>query len=252
MKIDYPRPDQIPGLRSLWKLAFDDTDAFLDKFFGQVFSPDRCRCLTRDGEIAAALYWFRCEADGKQLAYLYAVATHPDHRRKGLCRSLLEDTHTLLKVLGYDGVLLVPQEDALRRMYEAAGYRTCSTISEFPCTASSRPAPLHPIDREEYARLRRQYLPKGGVIQEGESLVFLETYASFYSGPAFLLAACPDGQRLRGIELLGDPSAAPEILRALGCSEGIFRTPGTGIPFAMFCPLDPDAAVPGYFGLALD
>lgn len=252
MKIDFPRPNQIPSLRALWKLVFEDTNAFLDKFFGLVFSPQRCRCLTLDGEIAAALYWFRCEENGKRYAYLYAVATHPDHRRKGLCRRLLEDTHALLKAQGYAGVLLVPQEEPLRRMYEASGYRTCTTVSEFPCTVSSFPAPLHPIDREEYARLRRQYLPNGGVIQEEENLRFLETYASFYSGQTFLLAACGEGGKLRGIELLGDPSAGPEILCALGYSEGIFRAPGSAVPFAMFCPLEPDGAAPGYFGLALD
>lgn len=252
MKLDSPLPEHIPGLRRLWKLAFADTEEFLDTFFSTAFSPDRCRCITDGDTVTAALYWFRCECRGQQLAYLYAVATHPDHRRKGLCRALLADTHAHLAGLGYDGVVLVPQEESLRQFYEKAGYRNFGTLAEFPCTASSHTVPLHAIDREEYARLRRQYLPEGGVVQEGENLVFLETYARFYAGTGFLLAACADGEALRGLELLGNPSAAPEILRTLGFSQGVFRSPGGKAPFAMFRPLNAGTMTPSYFALALD
>ena len=75
MFADYPQAEQLPALRQLWKQAFGDTDAFLDIFFSTAFSPERCRCVVTDGEVAAALYWFSCEADGQPLAYLYAVAT---------------------------------------------------------------------------------------------------------------------------------------------------------------------------------
>ena len=60
MTIDLPAPDQIPQLRVLWQAAFGDTDAFLDIFFHRAFAPERSRCITQDGRVVAALYWFDC------------------------------------------------------------------------------------------------------------------------------------------------------------------------------------------------
>jgi len=96
MKIDYPLESQIGGLRLLWKEAFGDTDALLDVFWSTAFAADRCRCITIDDEVAAALYWFDCRFDDRPIAYIYAVATAKAQRKQGLCRKLMEDTRNLL------------------------------------------------------------------------------------------------------------------------------------------------------------
>ena len=90
------------------------------------------------------------------------------------------------------------------------------------------------------------------MIQEGEDLAFLETYAEFYAGLDFLLAAVREADKLLGLELLGNADAAPGILAALGMALGEFRTPGDTHPFAMFLALRPGAEAPGHFGLAFD
>ena len=252
MRIDAPAAETIPQLRQLWKLAFGDEDAFLDCFFGAGFSPERCRCVTIGEEIAAVLYWFDARFQGQKLAYLYGVATHPAHQGKGLCRALMDNTHSHLAVMGYDSVLLVPQKEGLRAMYKKMGYRDCTSVAEFFCTDDPYALPIHAIDCAEYARLRREYLPEGGVVQEGSNLAFLNTYAKFYKGMDFLLAAAPDEGSLFGMELLGNRAAAPGILCALGYPQGTFRTPGDKKPFAMFLPLHPGAVPPDYFGLAFD
>lgn len=252
MKIDNPAMEQLPSLRRLWQLSFGDDDAFLDLFFSTAFSPDRCRCMIANGQAAAALYWFDVRCRGQKLAYLYAVATHPDNRGQGLCRALMADTHALLAAQGYQGALLVPEGDRLRAMYTKLGYRDCTTISEFSCAPGAAPVALQAVAPEEYACLRRRFLPEGGVLQEGACLDFLSPQADFYAGPDFLLAAVQENRMLHGIELLGNAEAAPGILSALGCTQGRFRTPGTGHPFAMFLPLSQTALPPAYFGLAFD
>lgn len=251
MTIDHPVPAQLPALRALWKEAFGDTDAFLDAFFRTGFSPSRCRCVTVDGRVVSALYWFDCEFSGRKTAYLYAVATAKSFRGQGLCRALLADTHALLTSAGYAGTILVPGSDALFRFYEALSYKTCAHISEFSCTAGDHPVSVRPISAGEYAEARRQLLPPDSVIQEGENLAFLQTQADFYMGADFLLAAFREGSTLYARELLGDPAAAPGILRALNCEKGCFRTPGRETPFAMFYPLLPTPA-PSYFAFAFD
>lgn len=252
MKCEYPADGQILQLRQLWQLAFGDSDSALDQFFCTAYSPRRCRCITIDGQVAAALYWFDASYDGQKYAYLYAVATHPAFRSRGLCRKLMESTHALLAKHGYAGVLLKPNGEALRTMYAKMGYRDCSTVSEFACAACGTPADIRLICKAEYGRLRRTFLPPGSVIQEAENLDYLAAYARLYTGKGFLLAATAEGETLQGIELLGSASAAPGILTALGYARGCFRTPGTDIPFAMFCPLRADARSPAYFGLAFD
>lgn len=252
MWIDFPAPSQIPQLRQLWKIAFGDEDAFLDLFFQHAFSCQRCRCVLEEDRIAAVLYWFDCSLENRKIAYIYAVATHPDFRNQGLCRKLMADTHAILAQQGYSGAVLVPQKESLRTMYAGMGYRDCGGLNRFECTAGNRQLPVRTVGAEEFAALRRTLLPAGGVVQEGENLPFLASQLQFYAGPDFLLTAYAEEDVLHGIELLGDSAAAPGILAALGFSRGTFRTPGAELPFAMFHPLEETCPAPGYFGFAFD
>ena len=253
MTIDAPRNDQRPALWALWQEAFGDGSDFLARFESTAFSPDRCRCVTVDGRIGAALYWFDCALNGQPIAYLYAIATATALRGRGLCRALVWDTHEHLRARGYAGTVLVPGSRALFELYEKLGYRTCSSIGELCCSASADGTVLRQIELTEYADLRRTLLPKNSVIQEQENLTFLRTQATLYTGQGFLLAARRESDTLYGMELLGDPTAAPAIVRALGCKTGRFRVPGTDRPFAMYHPLrDGAPPPPAYFGLAFD
>lgn len=253
MIIDAPKREQLPALRSLWKEAFGDTDEFLDAFEQTAFRTDHCRCVTLNGETVAALYWFDCSFRERNIAYLYAIATAKTHRGQGICRALMEDTHRHLRENGYRGAILVPDSKQLFDLYEKIGYRICSHVQGFCCSASEYAAKIQQIDVIEYSKLRRTFLPDGGVIQEKENTEFLKTVAGLYAGDGFLLAARREGDTLFAMELLGDPTAAPAIVAAFGCSEGRFRTPGEDIPFAMYHLLGNGAdALPSYFGLAFD
>ena len=242
---------EISSLRRLWKEAFGDTDEFLDAFFSSGFSPDRCRSITLEGETAAAAYWLPCVCQNQPFAYIYAVATAKRHRGKGLCRRLMEDIHSVLKEQGYAGAILVPQDEGLRRMYAGFGYRSGSPIQEFTAVASDTSIPLRRINSREYAEARRQLLPPDAVLQERESLAFLETQVNFYAGDGFILAASVKDGNLFAPELLGnaDPGG---ILTSLDAKDGTFRTIGGNEPFAMFLPLTVNCPVPGHFAFAFD
>lgn len=242
----------IADLCRLWQEAFGDTDAFLDGFFATGFALERCHFIEEQGVPVSALYWFDCQLQGQKLAYLYAVATRKSHRGKGLARRLMTETHAILKKQGYAGAILVPGGKDLFAMYEKLGYRTVTTVSKFAAQQGSTPANLTPIDGAEFAELRRQYLPSGGVLQEGAALSFLQTYCRFYKGADFLMVASEEDGALRAQELLGNAAAAPGILRTLGYENGTFRTPGTDKPFAMLFPLTEQCPIPAYFALALD
>lgn len=251
MTIKSPTQDHIPQLRKLWQQAFGDTDAFLDIFFSAAFSPTRCRCVLVEGGVAAALYWFSCEAGGQPLAYLYAVATDEKFRGRGLCRRLMEDTHSHLASLGYAGALLVPGDAGLREMYRGMGYADAAGIKKLTCKAG-QPVLLEEMDAAEYAVQRRKLLPPNGVVQEVENLRFLERLGRFYRGEDFLLCAVKEGDRLTAPELLGNAAAAPGIVAALGCKESTFTVPGEETPFAMAIALTPDFQRPSHFAFAFN
>ena len=255
MNINHPSAGDMPGLRALWKEAFGDSDEFLDIFMTTAFSPDRCMRICLDGDIAAALYWFDCSLGLGKLAYIYAVATLRKHRGKGLCRFLMEETHRCLAKRGYSGAVLVPSEKSLFGFYGKMGYTVCSRMEKLTCTAdeNGEGVVLERIGAREYADLRRQLIPAGGVLQEGENLDFLLTQAELYRGDGFVFAARREGDRLICPELLGEKKYAPMILRGLGCVDGDFRVPASlgGEEFAMYLPFDGGEA-PSYFGLAFD
>lgn len=252
MRIDAPSPAHVSPLRELWQDAFGDSEEFLDLFFTFGFSPECCRCVFQEDTPVAAAYWFDCTLEGRKVAYLYAVATHFSHRGRGLCRLLMADIHRVLAEQGYSAAVLVPQSEGLRQMYHRMGYRDAGSHRAFSCTAASLPVPLRAIAPEEFARRRRDLLPKGGVLQEGRNLAFLSHLAEFYEGAGFLMAACREGSSLTVPEFLGDSTLCPGILCSLSCETGTFRSPGGNAPFAMALPLQENAPEIAYFGFAFD
>ena len=252
MIIDAPRKEAIPRLRELWQQAFGDTDAFLDGFFNTGFSPDRCRCLQADGVLAAALYWFDCDFRGKKLAYIYAVATDAAFRGRGLCRALMEDTHEHLRRLGYRGAVLVPGDRELFSLYGKLGYRSFCPMTQLRVLGEQGNMPLETLTPEAYETLRRQRLPAGGILQEGATLAFLETFTGFYAWGDGCFCAAREGSTVYFQEYLADPALLPVAVAALGGNEGVALLPGDGPDRGMYLPLAEREAIPQYLGLALN
>ena len=88
--------------------------------------------------------------------------------------------------------------------------------------------------------------------KEEENIAYLEMLAFFYAGDDFLVAAHKNGKTLYCPELLGNTDAAAGIVTALGCTDGIFRTPGDTHPGAMIHPLVEEIHTPRYLGLTFE
>ena len=236
------------SLRRLWKTVFGDSDEFLDSFFRIAFSPARCKYLEENGEAVCALYWFDYSFEGGKLAYIYAVATHPNHRGKGLASRLLADTHAHLQSLGYAGTVLKPAR-GLFPFYERLGYTTTGFISRFSAAADTVPSEIRELSAAEYGRLRCEYLPKNAVFQDGLTLEFLHTFAKFYASNDAIL--CVGREEPIIFEYLGNPHSAPGFLSALGIPSAEIPTIGSDIPFTMYHPLN-CTKTPGYLGITLE
>ena len=251
MRIECPERSQIPALRRLWKEAFSDTDDYLDLFFDRGYRRDHALCVSDEETVAAVLYWLDMEYCGGKIAYIYAVATAKSHRGQGLCRKLMAETHRVLQSKGYAAAVLVPQDAGLAKMYAAMGYLPGSGIRQARCEAGKAAAPLKPVDSDTYHRLRKEKLSPEAIALGVEAQSLLAAQAAFYTGDGVLLAAVREGTKVTGLELLGDETAAPGIVAALGCREGVFRMPGE-TPFAMYFPLGEGMPAPGHLGFAFD
>lgn len=236
------------SMKQLWKTVFGDPDSFIDAFFQIAYSPDRCCYTEENGEAICALYWFDCCYEGGKLAYIYAVATHPEHRGKGLATRLLQQTHDLLKAQGYAGAVLKPAT-GLFPFYERLGYVTSGCIRRFHAESGNSPTALQALSAQEYGLRRRSILPKNAILQEGLTLDFLHFFASFYAADDALVCASPEESVI--FEYLGNPDSAPGILAALGIQKAEIPTIGNAIPFSMFLPLN-CTKTPGYLGLSLE
>ena len=228
--------------KALWSAAFGD-DGWIDSFFRTAFQAENTLAIFREGQLAAGLAWMQTSCQGRKLAYLYAVATEPEYRHQGLCRELMANAQEALAARGYAGSVLVPADHGLRQMYAAMGYRNFGGVENLTLPAGV-PVPLREVTPQEYAALRRNYLPQGGIVQEDGAIEYLAESAKLYAGNGFLLAATED----EPMELLGDASQAAGILGALKKDRGTFRLPGPS-PFAMFRPTCDDSWTPAYFGL---
>ncbi len=234
------------------KQAFGDTDAFLDGFFQTGFSPDRCRCVTLSGQLAAALYWFDCQWQEKKIAYLYAVATDKNFRGKGLCRALMEDTHRHLKDLGYAGAALVPGNPGLFDLYQKLGYIPFCPMQTITVEAESTPTIIQAVNANAYQKLRKSYLPAESITQEDEALVFAATFCEFYTGENMLMCLSREKDTLYFQEYLGDPALLGGVINALNGKKAIVQLPGGSSPYAMYHSFDNSQHLPAYFGIPLN
>ncbi len=249
MIIDNPSPQHIKVLRSIWKEAFGDSDAFLNTFFETGFAYDRCQCVFQENEPVAAVYLFPCSWKGKKVAYLYALAVKKSHQKQGLSRLLLTDTHAKLRQDGFAGVIMEPATDSLRTYYERLGYRSFGGRHTRQFTAGERTVSCCKLGNLGYEQARKTHLPENSVLQEGAFTELLHTQAEFYGGEGF--AAAVSLQESAVLEFLGDESKIPGLLTCLHLESASVRLPG-GDPTAVYMDFAGDTELPSYFGLPMD
>ncbi|MBO7217419.1 MAG: GNAT family N-acetyltransferase, partial [Clostridia bacterium] len=217
-----PTFTDMANLKNLWIEAFGDSDEFYASFLKSGFHASRCRLAEEENEILSALYFFDCLLEDKKIAYIYGVATKKQARNRGIAKKLLIDTHEYLKENGYYGALLVPSEKSLFPFYEKLGYKTATKNNTVTVSDNfSDPSKLKKINGEEYAALRRKYLPRGGVIQENENIEYLETLEELYCSKDFIFAAHIEGDTLYASEFLGDTAQLGNITAAFKVKKGV-------------------------------
>ena len=147
----------ITACMRLYDMAFPgESERFTRAMFDR-YAPDHLRVICEDGEPISMLfsipYPIITENSTVDARYLYAVATHPDHRGKGLAKQLL------LQEASERPVFLRPMSKSLFDYYGKAGFSPFSPI-EIETGAATLPSGMErSISPAEFLTLRDRVAP---------------------------------------------------------------------------------------------
>ena len=285
-------PEDLPAQRELWKLAFGDSDAYIDNFYHIYYRPERVIVLEEDGALRSMTAWFDTAfvlpGQGEyRSAYLYAVATHPGCRGRGLAARLLAGADDYFRSLDIPAVTTVPAEASLHRFFGSNGFKECFCTQRGIVHRGELSQPpshiLHPASPEEYGQVRERLLagvphiayPAGALAYQagccalGGGGLFIGSSAG---EPLCLCAERVDGDLVIVKELLGSVHvrqlAISDLPRLVPARRWEIREPHLQterpvlqeepLKFAMLKWLDPALETAwnwnttGYLGLAFD
>ncbi len=150
--IRYAQKADIPALKALWQQAFEDEEAFVERFFekrvlGQL---QNAIVLEEQGVLVSMLYALPCvlthgasKAQYKAVN-LVGVATQRNQQGKGYMRKLLEKAFTMLQGEGVEAIVLKPSNP---RFYEKFGFHICNTLYQVPLTKEQFVQPEIPAEQ---------------------------------------------------------------------------------------------------------
>ena len=87
-------PSDLPGVRSLWKTGFGESEEFLNFYFGERYDHSNT-VVFRDGDFISSSaqivpFEMKYRSEIIKSAYILGVVTHPDYRKKGQAAELLK------------------------------------------------------------------------------------------------------------------------------------------------------------------
>ncbi len=274
-------PEQIPALKAIWAAGFpDDSSAVIDEMFGRLFRPEDCMVYMEEEKPVSMAFMLPAvyHSGGERYAaqYIYAAATLPAYRGRGIFGTLLQRAHALARERGQVASFLRPGEPSLAAYYRRFGYREWFRVQRLSLTSEQMTAQGNAAGLAltrgctEYGALRARLLRKWDAWIEWDERVARQAVASAEeSGGGLLLGhdGCALCEKLDDVviarELLCPPERFADYCRAIGENfpgkAYALYLPATdraaGEDFAMWCPLSEAVEQPcgiPYMGLSLE
>ncbi|MGI5855863.1 MAG: GNAT family N-acetyltransferase [Candidatus Merdivicinus sp.] len=269
--LDFAQPEDLDALKALWLACFGGPAEYLDFYYSRRFVPGDTLVWREEGRPVSMMTLMRVRRGGEDGVYIYAVATLPEYRGRGLMRRLDAWSQEIAWKRGCRFSVLVPAEPELFAMYEKLGYR-----ADFPIWVKEIRGPAKAPGRfsacsfAEFRELRRRFLfhIPGAVLHPDGELRYIYDELHTFSGevlryeeqgrPCYVAFT----QEERGLlirETIGsDPvKTAKELLLRYGAERALVRyfRPARGFretPFGMGRRLDGGSLSRGYMALMLD
>ncbi len=165
----------VPHLKALWKIVFEDDDEDIDIFFDTWFSPALTVVIQEGPTPVSAAYILpvgqialrgdcREKSDRLDCAMIYAIATLPECRGRGYGEAVTRAAAELAAQKGYPAVVLKPAGDDLFEFYaKRSAFR--DFFSAYIAELNDAELPLNdpryslsPVSPHEYRQLRQNFL----------------------------------------------------------------------------------------------
>lgn len=124
--IRFANDNDIPSLKTIWKACFDDTDLYIASYY--INRPFNARALVwkEDGRIVSSLdlipISLKVKSAEYNALYIYAAATLPEYRGRGIMHKLIDESARWGLENGYHFLCLIPQTEALISFYQNQGF----------------------------------------------------------------------------------------------------------------------------------
>lgn len=120
------------AVRRLWLDVFGDDETFVDAFLVARRRYGVVTLLSGEGEdLHGMLHMVPLRSDtGRTAAYIYGVATAPQHRRRGIAGTLVRRAAEYAKTR-FDAAILIPADEELKGFYGRFGFRDTRTKALF-------------------------------------------------------------------------------------------------------------------------
>ena len=245
--------DDIPQLKQLWLLSFDDTPQDAEDFFRTLYPQALGFAAEEDGVLQASVFALSqtivAAERSVRAAYLYAVNTRPEARGKGLCRALLAYAEKELKKRCIACLLLCPASAALAQSYARMGFAPQRTAQIQDLPAPRPRGKADPITPAEYAGLRETLLYDVPHVRYSLPELRLQTaeggfYALTLDGRYGCAAVRMCAGKTYVDEILPDAGLLPALAQALPQKALHVRGPGGRDCYAMARWLDEAERLP--------
>lgn len=127
--IRFAAEKDIPGLKEIWHISFGDSKEYIDMFMEHQFKGARTVVYEEDSKILSMFFLFRCDFSINEKThpsfYLYAAATLPQYRGKGIMGKMLEFSKSYAAEKNFDFIILSPAEKSLYDYYSRFGFKAC-------------------------------------------------------------------------------------------------------------------------------
>lgn len=276
------RKEDHAQLKALWMDVFGDGPKEVDTYFSLRHSDENMLVWAEAGRIGAMLTMLPLTLVHDQAAYparyIYAVATAPQMRGRGIAGLLLEKAGEIIREEGGAAALLVPASQSLFDYYQKRAFHTAFSLNVVDFKADALPpcpaaGILLPCSGSEYVRVRDRAFSKSGLYARWDAQAVDYALRALGDGSAALLklghgegVACwsrmDGGVLVRELALVNmDVQAALALLhRQIGAPLYRVRFPEGGWPGAQSTPFGmvrwfispPAGGLKGYLSLALD
>ena len=202
MIFDFAENSDIPALKGIWKKVFGDTDAYIDRYFSELFQKIQIAVLrsAQNKPVSMLSMIPVCLSTGKQKLpghYIYAAATLPEYEGQGIMTGLLEFCCKRAAVAGDAFSCLVPASDSLFRFYEKRGYRTLFYRDWYhvPPYRAAKPGKnvfFEKLSSADFSQCRRRFVENMGAVLLQPDWLYPYLYQELLAGKAEILSVTAD------------------------------------------------------------